>query len=75
MSDRQPDSTAMEYSFLAALACLAAIAALDARQFVFAGLCVIGSVVCTRRVGRAVALRLHLDRGPADRRGPLDLAP
>lgn len=70
MSDSRPAFIDMGYGLLTALICLVAIAALDAQLFLLAGLCIMGSVVCSHRVGQAVALRLDLGRGRAGRHGP-----
>ncbi|MFQ5774280.1 MAG: Flp family type IVb pilin [Kiloniellaceae bacterium] len=59
MPDTRPEAIAIEYGLLAVLVSIAAITALEAGAFVVAGLCLIGSLVCSHRTGRLVTLRLQ----------------
>ena len=52
MSSKLFSRNAIEFGLLAAVISLAAVTAFEAQQFTVAALCLLGTVVCSRRLGQ-----------------------
>lgn len=57
MPKKQFSPAALEYGLLATVISLAAVTAFDTRQFAVAALCLVGTVICSRRVGQLATAR------------------